>query len=265
MSTDAPRILFGPEARLTSSVPLITTRPLACSVIDPLPHFSTTSWEASNSRRLPSSVAPLGRSGMSSSVGGGASASVTKPTITGRSASPSSRNSSTGTDGFGVASRPAGRATVQRAATGSRPPTRTRPRPCSSSPTSEPICKAGSASGAGAGDTSLGKTRLISVLQNLAALDHHVAAAFDVDLVALDGDVAVLLHDDLGGPALEVDLVFADQLDLLGVEDVFLGHRRHVLAADGFFQVLADLRGRILGHGFAGIAAHGDRLAAADD
>src|SRR5262245_51953880 len=86
----------------------------------------------------------------------------------------------------------------------------TRARPCSSTSTSQPTMLtevANSAAGLMAGPGRRLLRVSISVLLDLAALEHHVAARFHLDLAALDRDVAVLLQHDLGAAGLERDLV----------------------------------------------------------
>src|SRR5262245_30410258 len=78
----------------------------------------------------------------------------------------------------------------------------------------------------------------ISVLLDLAALDHDVARALDLDLRPLQRDVPVAFHHELGAARLDRDLLGRDELDLLGVQSVSLRDVGLVLAPDPASLVL---------------------------
>src|SRR5688572_1358210 len=104
-----------------------------------------------------------------------------------------------------------------------------------------------------------------SVLGNLAAFDDHVPGRLDVDLaaalqgdvLALDGDGAVLLHQDAGGAGLDRDLVADVDRQLLADADgvvladrggARLGDRQRLVLADVDRLVLADVERAVLAH-----------------
>src|SRR5262249_10042937 len=81
---------------------------------------------------------------------------------------------------------------------------------------------------------------------------------------ALNGDVAVLVHDDLGLARFDVDFVLGYQLDLFRLQHVFFLHRLVVLPADLFLQILADLDDATALRRFGQVPPARDRLAPAD-
>src|ERR1017187_163154 len=103
----------------------------------------------------------------------------------------------------------------------------------------------------------------MSVPLDFAPLNRDVAAPLDINLVSLNHNVTVLLHDQFSAAGLYVNLFVRHDLYFLGLQDVFFGGSLLPLAPRFFLYVLRYLDNFILADTFVIVSADLERFGSA--